>query len=121
MDSQLLKRNEKRSKRVMRVRRALKGSAEKPRMSVFKSNKHILVQLIDDDKGITLASASSLAKEYRGAKIAAKEIAKQLGKKIGEAAKEKKIQTIVFDRGRYKFHGLIAELANAARETGLQF
>ena len=87
-------------------------------MSVCKTNKHLYVQIIDDDKGHTLASCGTASKNGQGK---SKEIAANLGKKIAALAKEKNIEKIVFDRGRYKFHGLIAELANSARQEGLQF
>lgn len=122
MESTVFKRNQKRLKRAQRVRLKLRGSAEKPRMSVLKSNQHIAVQLIDDEKGMTLVSLSTTMKEFRDKKIKkSKESAKMIGLKIAEMAKEKQIDHVVFDRGRYKFHGLIAELANAARAAGLQF
>lgn len=124
MESNLLKRNKKRIKRVMRVRKHLKGSSTKPRLSVYKSNQHISAQIIDDDTGMTLAGIGTMSKELnqkgkplRKSKTAAKEI----GTRIAKLAKEKNVERVVFDRGRFKFHGLIAELANAAREAGLQF
>lgn len=123
MDTSLIKRSAKRRKRVLRVRRTLKGSAEKPRLSVIKSNKHLSVQLIDDDKRVTVASTGTMTKEFRDGKFGkkSKEAAKQIGTKIAELAKKNQIERVIFDRGRYKYHGLIAELANAAREAGLQF
>ena len=120
MEKHILKRNKKRKMRVMRIRKHIKGTAEKPRLSVAKSNKHLAVQLINDDQGMTLASANTMQKEFKK-HGKGKEGAKQLGTKIAELAKEQKIQKIVFDRGRLKFHGLIAELAKSAREAGLQF
>jgi len=122
MESSILKRNYKRSKRALRVRKRLRGTAEKPRMSVQKSNQHLAVQLIDDDKSQTVVSLSTTMKEFRDKKIKkSKDAAKLIGAKIAELAKQKQIDRVVFDRGRHKFHGLIAELANAAREGGLQF
>lgn len=122
MESSVLKRNYKRSKRALRVRKHLHGTAEKPRMSVQRSNQHLAVQLIDDDKSQTVVSLSTTMKEFRDKKIKkSKNAAKLIGAKIAELAKQKQIACVVFDRGRYKFHGLIAELANAAREGGLQF
>jgi len=120
MHRNLAKRNKVRKTRVMRVRKKLRGNAEKPRLSVFKSLNHIGVQLIDDEKGVTLASYSTLSKEIKGKKIS-KESAKLIGAKIAELAKEKKIDRIVFDRGRYKYHGIIAEVANGARDNGIKF
>lgn len=120
MRQNLAKRNKIRKSRKMRVRKKLRGTAEKPRFSVFKSLNHIGVQLIDDENGVTLASFSTLAKEMKGQKLS-KESAKLVGVKIAELAKGKKIDRIVFDRGRYKYHGLIAEVANGAREKGIKF
>ncbi len=117
MNNDLLKRNARRVKRALRVRRHVRGSAVKPRLTVLKSNRHLSVQLIDDDRGITLASAGTVQLD----KKKSKESAREIGAIIANLAKEKQIQTIVFDRGRYKFHGLIAELAGAAREAGLKF
>ena len=90
---------------------------------MFKSNRHICAQLIDDDKGFTLASAGTLTKEFRDRKIdrKSKESARQVGIRLAELAKQKNIQYAVFDRGFNKYHGLLAEVADAARETGLQF
>lgn len=120
MQQSLIKRNKVRQSRVMRVRKKLRGNGEKPRLSLFKSLHHLSVQLIDDERGITLASYSTLAKEMKGKKLS-KETAKLVGEKIAELAKEKKIERVVFDRGRYKYHGLIAEVANGAREKGIKF
>lgn len=122
MDSSLINRNRKRLKRASRVRKLLRGNAEKPRLNVMKSNRHIAVQLIDDDKGITLAAANTQMKKYRGKKLGNnKEAARLIGAHIAELAKEKQITTVIFDRGFNRYHGVIAELANAAREAGLQF
>ena len=105
------------------VRRKLKLAARgRTRLSVFRSSKHIYAQLIDDDKGITVAAASSLEKNMReagkGADIAA---AKAVGKLIAERATEKGIKDVVFDRGGYLYHGRVKALADAAREAGLNF
>lgn len=123
MINNLTKRNVRRRRRQLRVRNGVRGSAEKPRMAVFKSNKHIFAQLIDDDNGVTVASAGTLTKEFRDMKLGkkSKEAARQVGLKLAEAAKQKNILAVVFDRRYYKYHGLLAEVANAARETGLQF
>jgi large subunit ribosomal protein L18 len=120
MNLNLERRNTVRKKRSMRVRKKLRGTAERPRLSVFKSLTHIGVQMIDDVNGLTLASYSTLAKELKGKKRT-KETARLVGQKIAEIAKEKKIESIIFDRGRFKYHGIIAELANAARENGIKF
>jgi len=123
MINDLNKRNVRRRRRVLRVRRQVKGTAEKPRLSVFKSNKHIFAQLIDDDKGITIASAGSVMKQLRDKKLGkrSKDAARQVGTMIAEVAQQKNILNAVFDRGFNKYHGLLAEVANAAREKGLQF
>lgn len=123
MNSQLRDRNYKRIKRALRVRKGLNGTSVKPRLSVHKSNKHISVQLIDDETGLTLASVGTQSKEFQGGEFnkKSKDAAKQVGMKIAQLAQAKQIQKAIFDRGRYKFHGMIAELANAAREAGLQF
>ena len=102
------------------VRSKIVGNAERPRLSVFRSSKHIYAQLIDDLKGATLGAASSLAQEgasYGGNKKAAVVV----GKKIAEVAKEKGITKVAFDRGHYRYHGRIKALADAAREGGLKF
>jgi large subunit ribosomal protein L18 len=112
------------ARRTATVRRKVKLAARgRARLSVFRSSKHIHAQLIDDDKGVTLAAASSLEKTLRegaktGANIAA---AKAVGKLIAERAKEKGIKNVVFDRGGYLYHGRIKALADAAREGGLNF
>jgi large subunit ribosomal protein L18 len=112
------------ARRTATVRRKVKIAARgRARLSVFRSSKHIHAQLIDDDKGVTLAAASSLEKTLRegaktGANIAA---AKAVGKLLAERAKEKGIKDVVFDRGGYLYHGRIKALADAAREGGLNF
>jgi len=116
-------KNKARLKRHLRVRKKISGTAERPRLSVFRSSKHIYAQLIDDEKGITLASASTLDKELRG-KIAnggSVEAARQVGELIAKRAKEKGVAKVVFDRGGYLYHGRIQALADAAREGGLEF
>ena len=104
----------------MRVRKKVRGTGVRPRLSVSKSLRHIGVQLIDDERAVTLASFSTLSKEARQYRKS-KKGAQFVGQKIAELAKEKNIDAVVFDRGRFKYHGLIAELANAARENGLKF
>lgn len=112
-----------RKRRVMRVRKKLHGSAERPRLSVSKTNKHIYAQLIDDDLGVSLAGVGTLSKNNRTSSLnrKSKETAREIGKQIGEIAKQKNIQAVIFDRGVNKYHGVIAELADGAREAGLQF
>ena len=113
-------KNKARLKRHQRIRNKISGTAECPRLNVFRSTKNIYAQLIDDVKGITLASASTLDKEfdgYGGNKTAAREV----GKIVAKRAVEKGITEVVFDRGGYIFHGRVQELAEGAREGGLKF
>lgn len=119
MESRLIRRNVSRKRRVLRVRKKLNGTSDKPRMCVSKSNCTLYVQLIDDENGKTLLGVSSNSKEINAKK--SRETAKKMGKFIGDKAKEMGILKIVFDRGRFKYHGLVAEIANAARESGLEF
>lgn len=122
MEKSLIHRNRKRIKRALRVRKKLHGTQNKPRLSIMKSHQHLAVQLIDDDQGMTLGAVSTQMKKFRGKKLTAnKETAKLVGQEIAEVAKKQKITTVVFDRGFYKYHGVIATLADAAREAGLQF
>ena len=112
------------ARRTASIRRKIKLAARgRARLSVFRSSKHIHAQLIDDEKGVTVAAASSLEKKMReGAKTGANiEAAKAVGKLIAERAKEKGIKDVVFDRGGYLYHGRIKALADAAREGGLNF
>lgn len=122
MENSQLHRNHVRKNRAMRVRKRLRGNQEKPRLSVYKSGKHLYVQIIDDEQSATLASTSTLTKEFRETehKRKNKDSAKQLGLKIAELAKSKNVSTVVFDRGRFKYHGVIAAVADGAREGGLQ-
>ena len=110
-------------RRRRHVRSLMTGTAERPRLSVHRSSKHIYAQLIDDVTGVTLASASSLMAEVRGElKYGGnKKAAAVVGKKLAEKAKEKGIQLAAFDRGHYRYHGRVKALADAAREGGLQF
>lgn len=104
-----------------RIRKRLSGSGDCPRMTVFRSNQQIYVQLVDDVSGKTLAAASSKEKDIAGQKGNKIEQAKLVGKRIAEKAKEKGISTVVFDRSGYLYHGRIKSLADAARESGLKF
>ena len=108
-------------KRTKRVRYKLKKVSSRNRLSVFRSNNHIYVQAIDDSKGITLASASSLEKELVKDQKRRKELAANIGKEIAKRLIEKGIKDVAFDKGGYKFHGLIKILADSAREEGLNF
>lgn len=113
-------RKAERIRRHKRVRRKISGTAECPRLCVFRSNSNLYVQIIDDVKGVTLAQASTLDKEVK-TKRSNKEAAKEVGTLIAKRAIEKKIKTVVFDRGGYIYHGVVKELAEAAREGGLEF
>jgi len=103
-----------------RIRKKLSGSEARPRMTVYRSNKQIYVQLVDDVTGNTLASASSKEKEIASQKVNKIDQAKLVGKRIAEIAKEKGIETVVFDRNGYLYHGRVKNLADAARESGLK-
>jgi len=113
-------RKMERTRRHIRVRRKISGTAERPRLCVYRSNTNLYVQIIDDVAGNTLVSASTLDKEVK-TKHANKEAAKEVGKLIAKKAAAKKIETVVFDRGGYIYHGIVKELAEAAREGGLKF
>ncbi len=123
MNNELNKRNVRRNRRKLRVRNGVRGSTQRPRLCVLKTNLHISAQIIDDEAGATLVSAGTMTKEFRNMKLGrkSKESARQVGIKLAELAKAKNIQRVVFDRGHYKYHGVLAELANSARESGLQF
>ncbi len=123
MRKSLTKVHETRRNRALRVRKTLRGTSLKPRMSVYKSNTHIQVQLIDDENGVTLAGISTSGKELRDTEFSrkSKASARKLGEFIAGKAKEHSIKEVVFDRGPYKYTGLLAELADAARGAGLKF
>ena len=123
MENRLRNRDVRRKRRSMRVRKAVRGTLERPRLTVFRSNKHLSAQIIDDENHATIFGIGTQSKEYAGKDIAkkSKEAAREIGKRIAVEAKKKNIDTVVFDRGHYKYHGVIAELANAAREEGLKF
>ena len=112
-------KNKTRQRRHARVRGKISGTSERPRLNVFRSNKNIYAQLIDDVAGVTLASASTLDENVSDATKL--EQAAAVGKAIAEAAKAKNISTVVFDRSGYLYHGRIQALADAARENGLDF
>jgi len=119
----MIRKTEKKQIRArihQRIRRKLSGSSERPRLAVFRSVAHIYAQVIDDSRGTTLVSASSVDKtaKTKGGNVAA---AKAIGKLVAERAKEKGIKSVVFDRGGYQYHGRVKALADAAREAGLEF
>ncbi len=113
----MLEKQRKKHRRHKRVRSKIIGTAKRPRLSVFRSNQHTYVQLIDDQKGKTLVSVNDL-KMKKGSKV---ELSKQIGKVAAEKALEKKIKEVVFDRSGYKYHGRVKAIAEAAREAGLKF
>ena len=122
MDQQKTKRHQQ-LRRRRHVRRNITGTPERPRLTVFRSNKHIYAQIIDDSKGTTLTAASSLDTDAKkdvkhGGNVAA---AKAVGKLVAERAKAKGIDAVLFDRGGYLYHGRVKALAEAAREAGLKF
>jgi large subunit ribosomal protein L18 len=112
--------NKARLKRHRRVRGKISGTAERPRLNVFRSNKHIYAQIIDDVNGVTLVAASSMEKSFEGIG-SNKDAARKVGQTIGKRALEKGIESVVFDRGGYVYHGRVKELADGARESGLKF
>ncbi|MGI9623782.1 MAG: 50S ribosomal protein L18 [Acidimicrobiales bacterium] len=113
-------KRELRLRRHNRVRRKVSGTPDRPRLAVFRSNKHITAQLIDDEAGHTLVSASSVESDLResGAGV---EVAVKVGTLVGERAKEAGVSDVVFDRGGFRYHGRVAAVADAAREAGLKF
>lgn len=104
-----------------RIRNKISGSAERPRLAIYRSLHHIYAQLIDDENGVTLASASTNEPAWRGRTGGNIAAAKEVGKTVAERAKEKGIKRVVFDRGGYIYHGRVRSLAEAAREAGLEF
>lgn len=112
--------NAQRLKRHKRVRAKISGTPDCPRLNVFRSEKNIYAQLIDDTKGVTLCAASSVEKDFEGSG-SNKEGARKVGKLIAERARAKGIEDVVFDRGGYIYHGRVQELAEGAREGGLNF
>lgn len=117
------KRNDKdrkRFKRKMHIRKTIFGTAERPRMTVFRSNKRISVQVIDDEQGRTLASVSTMEEALRSLKVNV-ESGKRVGEEIGNRLKEKGIETVVFDRNGYLYHGVVKAVADGARTSGIKF
>jgi len=116
-------RNKVRKIRHLRVRKKIRGTAERPRLNVFRSAKHIYAQIIDDEKGVTLVAASTLDKELRGSisNGGNVEAARKVGELIAKRAQAKGLKNVVFDRGGYLYHGRVQALADAAREAGLNF
>ena len=113
-------KNEARLRRHKRVRGKISGTTERPRLNVYRSSANIYAQIIDDTKGVTLCAASTLDKEFEG-NGSNKEAARKVGEMIAKRAADKGITNVVFDRGGYIFHGRVKELADGAREGGLNF
>jgi large subunit ribosomal protein L18 len=115
-----LTKQEHRVRRHRRVRKKVLGTAERPRLAVFRSNKHIYAQVIDDLSGRTIASASTMEADRRGGPTATVEAAKQVGEALAERVKAAGITSVVFDRGGFKYHGRVAAVADGARAGGLE-
>lgn len=120
MSDKTKKKQQARARRHARVRKTVIGTPERPRLSVFRSNRHIVAQVIDDQSGVTLASASSLDTALVGDGSKA-DRATKVGTAVAERAKEAGVTAVVFDRGGFQYHGRVAALASAAREAGLEF
>ena len=116
---QIKEKQYRKARRHKRIRAKISGTQDRPRLSIFRSNQHLYSQLIDDINGRTLLSVSDL--KTKKSKTPLKQKAKDLGLLLAEKAKQANIKAVVFDRGGYKFHGIVKEFANAAREGGLKF
>ena len=121
MSSQAQKQREARVRRHHRVRKKVRGSADRPRLAVFRSNKHITAQVIDDISGRTIAAASTTEADLRGGSTGNKGSAATVGRLVAERAKAAGVSKVVFDRGGFLYHGRVAAVADAAREAGLEF
>lgn len=121
MAGKTIKKHALRSRRQRRVRKRVIGTTERPRLAVFRSNRHISVQVIDDSQGVTLAAASTYELGVAEAGTGNKDAATKVGQLVGERAKSAGITTVTFDRGGNKYHGRVAALADAARDAGLEF
>ena len=119
--TQVASRGAARRKRHQRIRLHMAGTVERPRLAVFRSLNHIYAQVIDDASGKTLASASTVEKELRGAKQTKTDEAKVVGRLVAERARSAGVERVVFDRAGFRYHGRIKSLADAAREAGLEF
>jgi large subunit ribosomal protein L18 len=115
------KRSVSRSRRHSRVRKKVTGTAERPRLVVFRSTRHVEVQVVDDTAGRTLASASTMEADLRAADADKTAKAQTVGKLVGERAKDAGVTSVVFDRGGYRYQGRVAAVADGAREAGLEF
>jgi large subunit ribosomal protein L18 len=121
MSDKSKQKRELRSRRHARVRRKVGGTQQRPRLAVFRSNRHIVAQVIDDRAGTTLAAASSHEADVRGTGGSGREAAARVGTLVAERARSAGVESVVFDRGGYRYHGRVAALADAAREAGLEF
>jgi large subunit ribosomal protein L18 len=119
--AQAAKLNELAKRRHDRVRKKVHGTPERPRLAVFRSNRHIVAQVIDDEAGHTIAAASSVEPQLRSASGGNVDAAREVGRLVAERAKDKGVSTVVFDRGASRYHGRVAALADAARGAGLEF
>lgn len=117
----MLQKVASRKRRHHRVRKQVRGTQSRPRLSVFRSTRHVYAQVIDDVSGQTIASASTMEKDVRGGSTADVSAAKAVGQRIGERAKAAGITSVVFDRGGFRYHGRVAAVADGAREAGLEF
>lgn len=115
-----MKGHDARNRRRARVRKKLRGTPERPRLSVYRSNKYIYAQVVDDIEGVTVAAASSQEPDLRSDRLNI-ETAAKVGTLVADRAKDAGVTTVVFDRGGYKYHGRLKALADAAREAGLEF
>ncbi len=116
--SEAINKSSNRNSRATRVRSTIHGTSDRPRLSVFISNQHISAQLIDDDKGVTIASASTIGSKMTGTMS---EKAEKIGTEVAKAGKSKKVKKVAFDRGSKKYHGRLKALADGARKEGLEF
>ncbi len=121
MTNRAKKKQDDRARRHRRVRKKIAGTAERPRLSVFRSNRHIHAQIIDDRAGVTLAAASTVETDVGGDSTGNIAAAESVGKLVAERAKAEGIDRVVFDRGGSRYHGRVAALAEAARQAGLEF
>ena len=117
----MLQKVASRKRRHHRVRKQVRGTQSRPRLSVFRSTRHVYAQVIDDVNGQTIASASTMEKDVRGGSTANVGAAKAVGQRIGERAKAAGITSVVFDRGGFRYHGRVAAVADGARAAGLEF
>jgi large subunit ribosomal protein L18 len=119
--TQAAKLNRLRNRRHDRVRKKVRGTPERPRLAVFRSNRHIVAQVIDDEAGHTIAAASTVEASLRPRSGGNVDAAREVGRLVADRAKEKGVASVVFDRGASRYHGRVAALAEAAREAGLEF